>query len=212
MLANPLTQAIRLCQFASAYGELVPPTGEVDEFRAPKTRSCSPTRRARPTRLEEILLETGDEQVVVFAESKQLINLCHDRLVEGRREEGRPDVRVEVGLVTGDVPDYQRAENVRLFQNGEMKAILLTLAAGGEGLTLTAASTASSCSARGQPCRTRRPRIASTASARGRVGEHHRRGDRGHHRGSRPRGAANKAGMLEEITRDGQTMKEWLAK
>jgi ATP-dependent helicase STH1/SNF2 len=212
LATSPLTQAIRLCQFASAYGELVP-TGEVDEFGQPKTKLVLTDPSCKADALEEILLETGDEQVVVFAESKQLINLCHDRLSKAAAAKDNPMFGWNLGLVTGDVPDYLRAENVRRFQAGEMKAILLTLAAGGEGLTLTAASTCvflqrSWSSVQNAQAEDRIHRIGQTASSvniidvvtentiEDRVREV----------------LAEKAGMLEEIARDGQTMKEWLAK
>jgi ATP-dependent helicase STH1/SNF2 len=212
LAANPLTQAIRLCQFASAYGELEP-TGELDEQGNAKTRLVLTDPSCKADALEEILLETGDSPVVVFAESKQLINLCNTRLVKAAGAKDNPMFGWRVGLVTGDVPDYERAENVRLFQDGQLKVLLLTLGAGGEGLTLTAASTAiflqrSWSAVQNAQAEDRIHRIGQTATSvniidvitEGTIED-------------RVRAVlAEKAGMLEEITRDGQTMKEWLAK
>lgn len=209
---NPLTQAIRLCQFASAYGELEA-TGEVDDNGNAKTRLLLTDPSCKADALEEILLETGNEQVVVFAESKQLINLCYNRLIKQAGAKDNPMFGWRVGLITGDVPDYQRAENVRQFQDGQLKVLLLTLAAGGEGLTLTAASTAvflqrSWSSIQNAQAEDRIHRIGQTADSvniidvvtEGTIED-------------RVRSVlAEKAGMLEEIARDGQTMKEWLAK
>jgi SNF2 family DNA or RNA helicase len=45
-------------------------------------------------------------------------------------------------MVTGTVEPAQRAQNVSDFQAGKIRILLITLGAGGEGLTLTAASIA----------------------------------------------------------------------
>jgi SNF2 family DNA or RNA helicase len=212
MASSPLVQATRLCQFASAYGELVS-TGELDDMGVPKTGLMLSDPSCKADALEEILLEVGDEQVVVFAESKQLINLCYNRLVAETGKKDGPMFGWKLGLITGDVPDYQRAENVRLFQAGEMKVLLLTLAAGGEGLTLTAASTAvflqrSFNAVQNVQAEDRIHRIGQDADSvtiidvitEGTIEE-------------RVRDVLmTKAGMLEEIARDEANVKAWLAK
>ena len=43
-------------------------------------------------------------------------------------------------VITGDTPDKKRFEIVELFQSGKLKGVALTIAAGGTGHTLTAAS------------------------------------------------------------------------
>lgn len=212
LASSPLVQATRLCQFASAYGELVP-TGEVDENGVEKTNLILTDPSCKADALEEILLEVGDGPVVVFAESKQLINLCHDRLVKASGVKDGPMTGWEFGLITGDVPDYLRAENVRRFQAGELKVLLLTLAAGGEGLTLTAASTAvflqrSFNAVQNAQAEDRIHRIGQDAACvniidvvtEGTIEE-------------RVRDVlVTKAGMLEEVARDAATIKAWLAK
>jgi len=212
MASSPLTQAVRLTQFASAYGELVD-TGELDEHGQPKTQLVLTDPSCKADALEEVILEVGDEQVVVFAESKQLINLCYNRLIKEAGKKDGPMFGWKFGLITGDVPDYQRAENVRLFQAGQLKVLLLTLAAGGEGLTLTAASTAVFLQ--------RSFNAVQNAQAEDRI-----------HRIGQEAASVNiidvvtvdtiedrvrevlltKAEMLEEIARDKNTIKEWLAK
>jgi SNF2 family DNA or RNA helicase len=117
---DPLVQLTRLTQFASA-------SAEVDE--AGRVRLTAPS--AKVDDLVELLAELGDEPLVVAAESRQLIELAAERL---RRE------RVSHGLVTGAVAPVDRATSVRRFQDGGIRVILLTLAAGSEGLTLTRAS------------------------------------------------------------------------
>lgn len=120
--SNPLTRLTRLLQFASAYGEL-------DEENNLKLTEPS----CKVDALEEIVEELGNQQAVVFAESRQLIELAHARL----KKRG-----VSCAMLTGTVPPLERAENVTSFQGGSTRILLLTLGAGGEGLTLTAASVA----------------------------------------------------------------------
>ena len=115
---NPLTRLTRLLQLASAYGEvneegnllLTEPSAKLDA-------------------LDDLYEELGDEPVVVFAESKQLINLAAARCAKAK---------LPFGLITGDIKPSAREEAVRSFQNGDLRALLVTLGAGGEGLTLTA--------------------------------------------------------------------------
>jgi SNF2 family DNA or RNA helicase len=47
--------------------------------------------------------------------------------------------KVPYGTLTGEVSDKQRADNVKRFQAGELKVLLMTTQTGGEGWTLTAA-------------------------------------------------------------------------
>ena len=116
---NPLAQFIRLSQFASASAELdedgnvkmSTPSNKIDAFL-------------------EILEEAGNEQVVGFAESKQLLNLLAGKL----KAEG-----ISYGMITGDVGTAERQLTVDQFQAGKLRVLLGTSAAA-EGITLTAAS------------------------------------------------------------------------
>lgn len=121
MASNPLTRMTRLVQFAAAYGV-------VDDANNLLLAEPSATLDA----LDDVVEEAEDEQLVVFAESRQLIELLAKRLDKKR---------TPYGLVIGTVSPEQRQENVRRFQEGHLKIIGVTLGAGGEGLTLTAAST-----------------------------------------------------------------------
>lgn len=118
LATNPLTRTTRLIQFASAYGQLS------DDGLTLSEPSC------KVDALEEIVSELGDQRAVVFAESRQLIELATRRLVKAG---------VSCAQVTGAVSPAERAENVAAFQRGDLQLLLLTLGAGGEGLTLTAA-------------------------------------------------------------------------
>jgi SNF2 family DNA or RNA helicase len=119
---DPLSKLTRLLQFASAHGDI-----DADGNLILTEPSC------KVEALEEVVQELGGEQAVVFAESRQLIEIAHAKLVK---------LGYSVGMVTGMVSEMDRADNVRRFQAGELKLLLVTLGAGGEGLTLTAAQTA----------------------------------------------------------------------
>jgi SNF2 family DNA or RNA helicase len=115
---NPMTKALRLLQVASAYPEL-DEDGNVARLIKP---SC------KVDALADIISEAGDEAIVCFTVSRKLADLVHATLGGA--------------LITGEVKPVDRAEAVRAFQAGESKLITVTTGAGGEGLTLTAASRA----------------------------------------------------------------------
>lgn len=76
--------------------------------------------------------EPGGAQVVVFAPSKQLIDLATTAAAaSGRR----------VGQIVGGQSPKQRTAAIEAFQRGELDVILATTQAGGVGITLTAART-----------------------------------------------------------------------
>lgn len=128
----------RLLQFSSAYMEKtgtkfvkkLDPWGnevmvEEDVFAM---REPSPKLDA----MEEILDALAGKPVVIAAESRQLLRLAEVRLVKAK---------TEYGIVAGDTPQWQRDLYVQQFQKGELKVMLMTMQAGGVGLTLTAADT-----------------------------------------------------------------------
>lgn len=110
----------RLIQFSSAYAEVVEDNQIV---------LAEPSNKIDA--LEELLDEMDpDEPLVVFAVSKQLINLAAARLTKRGHE---------IGLITGDQSPDERATAVERFQEGRLRAVLCTVAAGGVGITLTRA-------------------------------------------------------------------------
>lgn len=119
---NALTQLTRLSQFASAYAELNE-QGEV--------RLASPSNKVDA--LVEILDELGNESVVVFAQSRQLIDLAAKKLA---------DLGVSYGMIVGGQTPDEREWHKNQFQEGNVRVILCTIAAGGIGITLTRAGTA----------------------------------------------------------------------
>jgi SNF2 family DNA or RNA helicase len=115
---NPLARLTRLTQFASAYATL-----EGDDLRLAEP-SC------KIDGLLDVLSEAEGEQVVVFAESRQLIELASARLEKEK---------ISHGLITGAILPAERQNNVDSFQAGRLRVMLCTMGAGGEGITLTAA-------------------------------------------------------------------------
>lgn len=115
---NPLQQFIRLSQFASASAE-VDDQGEV--------RLSMPSNKVDA--FMELLQEAGSEQVVAFAESRQLVELVGLQL----EKNGIP-----FGYITGKVTPDQRTAAVRDFQEGRLRVMLCT-SAGAEGITLHSA-------------------------------------------------------------------------
>jgi hypothetical protein len=118
---NQLVQSTRLLQMASAYGS---------------TEADGTYHMTEPSPkldvMEEILEETEGRPIVICALSKQLINLAAARLEKKS---------IPFGLITGDIHEIDRRRNLDMFQAGKLKALLFTLGAGGEGLTMSAADT-----------------------------------------------------------------------
>lgn len=110
---NPLAVLTRLIQFASAYAEL-----DADGHAVLSEPSCKLDAL-------EAIADDLDEPMVVFAESRQLLQLAEQRWAK----KGRSYVSVH-----GQVDPATRAYNVQLFQDGQVNACFVTLGAGGEGL------------------------------------------------------------------------------
>lgn len=118
---NPLSQLARLSQFASASAEI-----DADG----KVRLTSPSTKVDD--MVDLLEEMGDAPLVVGAVSRQLIELASARLEK---------LKIPHGLITGAQNTYERQQAVQQFQDGRTRAVLLTLGAGAEGITLTRADT-----------------------------------------------------------------------
>jgi SNF2 family DNA or RNA helicase len=116
---NSLAQYTRLMQFASAYAE-INDDGEV-KLQAP---SC------KVDALMEILDSLGDEPVAVGMVSRQLLDLCAEQL----QKEG-----LSFSTVHGGQATYDRERAIQDFQERRVRVILLTVQAGGTGITLTTA-------------------------------------------------------------------------
>lgn len=192
MATNPLTRMTRLLQLASAYGEI----GDDGEMRLSEPSS-------KLDDLDDLLEELTGEQVVVFAESRQLLELASARFQKHD---------VSHGMITGAVTPDERQAYVDRFQAGELRVMLCTFGAGGEGITLTASR---------HPVRLQRSfSLIKNLQSVDRVWR------KGQHRVVQPidivaadtldsrvmEVGEEKYDMLQEIARDEETLRKWLAK
>lgn len=121
----------RMLQFSSAYMEktgtkLNPKTGEHDDVFV--MRDPSPKIDA----MMELIEEMQGQQLAVCAVHSQLIDLAEAHLLKAG---------ITYGKITGDVKQWERDLYLAKFQKGELQVMLFTMAAGGVGLTMTAAHT-----------------------------------------------------------------------
>lgn len=134
---SPLTKMGRMLQFASAYGEIherevmdrdspIPNAKKTEQYLTLTDPSC------KIDAFMEDLPDFGDSSIVVFAQSKQLINLLAARMDKNS---------IRYGLITGDQDSVERQAYMDAFQRGDIKYILCTIQAGGTGITLTKADT-----------------------------------------------------------------------
>lgn len=135
--ATPLTQMMRLLQFASAYGTIeerpvystssdtLEPVGTEEYLKLSEPSS-------KLDAFMEDLPDFGDSSLVVFASSKQLLYLLAARL----DKKG-----IQYGMITGDQDNLERQKYMDAFQSGSIKLILVSIQAGGTGITLTRADT-----------------------------------------------------------------------
>jgi len=125
---NPLTKLMRLMQLASAYATVEVVKNEDD------TESVNVTLNDPSNKIDalmDLLDETGQDPLVAMSASKQLVNLAAKRL----ERDG-----ISFGCITGDVDAISRQGTVHRFQAGEIRVILATVQAAGEGITLTKAN------------------------------------------------------------------------
>lgn len=131
-----MTQLLRLLQLACASADVTTTTEVVETDFGPEEREKVHVHLREPSwKVDEfiaVLDERPGQQTLAFAPSAQLMRLCGERAAkEGYR----------VGYVIGGQKPAERTAAVDAFQAGELDVICATTAAGGVGLTLTAAST-----------------------------------------------------------------------
>lgn len=125
---SPLVRVTRLLQFASSYAEIDKEWNEARQEYDEHVRLVEPSSKIKAFLND--LEDFGTDSVVVFAVSKQLINMLSARLTK---------MGIEHGLITGDQNADQRQEAMDKFQAGKIQFMLCTIAAGGTGITLTKA-------------------------------------------------------------------------
>jgi len=116
--ANPISQLTRLVQYSSATCEIV--EGEV--------RLTDPSNK-----LDQLMLDLDDylsdgEGVVVFAQSRQLIEMAEARLTKAK---------IKHSVIKGGQTSDERQYSIDAFQDDTVDVILVVVAAGGVGITLT---------------------------------------------------------------------------
>ncbi len=130
---NPLTKLTRLMQFASAYGTLID-NGKVDELTGlPALDLLLTDPSCKVDAFMDWIEDIGTAQTLVFAESRQLMDLMVARLcrpvAKGKRER-------TVGQIVGGLSEDERHLAKTRFQAGELQFLCMTMAAGGTGLDL----------------------------------------------------------------------------
>lgn len=122
--SNPMQRMGRLRQLAGATGEIV-----TDE----KTEETSVVLKEPSAKVDDLLHvieELEEDKVIVWAESRQLLEIAHARL----EKEG-----FSAGLFTGAVDPAVRERNRVAFQEGDLQVLLVSFGAGAEGINLSAA-------------------------------------------------------------------------
>jgi SNF2 family DNA or RNA helicase len=117
---DPLSLLTRLTQAACA-------TLSIDDGKVVLSNPSS-----KVDALVELMKDMGDDPIVVFALSRQLIELAATRLEKEK---------ISFSKIVGGQSDLVRFSEENAFYDGTSRAILLTLGAGSEALTLTRAST-----------------------------------------------------------------------
>ena len=132
---SPLVKATRLLQFSSAYAEV-----EYKDVYDPKLDMVVNKQYVKlkePSCKLDAFIEDmpdfGEDSVVVFAVSSQLINMLSERMNK---------LNIAHGLITGDQDAKERKIHMDNFQSRKTKYILCTIAAAGTGITLTTGNTA----------------------------------------------------------------------
>jgi SNF2 family DNA or RNA helicase len=121
---SPLTQTIRLLQFASSYAEI-----NIDETTGEmRTRLTDPSCKVDALMSDIKANDFGEDSVAVCAVSRQLIYLLSNAMTKAG---------IEHGLITGAQDEDERQRAIDDFQSGKTKWILFTVQAGGVGVTLT---------------------------------------------------------------------------
>lgn len=136
---SPLTKATRLMQLASSYAEVIDESANEPDPNDPSGDIEVSVKLLAPSNKIDAFMHDvsagdydGNAGVIVFAQSKQLLDLLSDAMKKKN---------IDHGMVTGGIPEADRQADIDKFQAGGMKYILVSISAGGAGLTLTAADT-----------------------------------------------------------------------
>lgn len=138
---NDLVTRSRMMQLASSFGDVewvmakdyhdaTCPEGCEELHEKCLVHLCEPSPKLDDAEdLIDTLLES-DEACIVAGVSSQLVEMLATRLDKRK---------IKYGKITGSVSQWMRDVHVQDFQSGKTKIMLMTISAGGVGLTLTAA-------------------------------------------------------------------------
>lgn len=124
----------RMGQFASSYARVEERLVVDKETREPKPKQFveleEPSNKINAFMSDLEDWQAQEEAVVAFATSRKLIMLLSEKLTKKK---------LRHSLIVGGQKDIERHEQIREFQAGETDIILVVIAAGGTGITLTRA-------------------------------------------------------------------------
>lgn len=127
--ANPAVKMLRMVQFSSATVDMVNMSAD-EENPDLFARLVDPSNKLDAL-MDDLpdLIEAG-EQIAVFAVSRQLIEMAETRLTKAK---------IKYSVIKGNQKQNYRQQQIDDFQGGKVSVILVVIAAGGVGITLTAA-------------------------------------------------------------------------
>jgi SNF2 family DNA or RNA helicase len=131
--ANPAVKMLRLVQFSSATVDMVT-SGPVNfDWTEEPLETVKPRLTDPSNKLDAIMDDLPDwmaaeESVIVFAVSRQLIEMLENRLSKAK---------IKYSVIKGNQKQAFRQQQIDDFQNKVTKVILVVIAAGGVGITLT---------------------------------------------------------------------------
>lgn len=128
---NPATKTLRMVQFSSACVDL-PPEDQEQEGQKAKLKDPSNKLDALMDDLPDWL--EAEESIIVFAVSRQLIEMAEARLKNRPKSQGGP---IPYAVIKGNQKTLERQKYIDDFQNKKVPIILVVIAAGGVGITLT---------------------------------------------------------------------------
>ena len=116
-----IAQLTRLQQFACAFAE----------WNEVKQKMMLSEPSSKIDAVMEVIKEAGSAQIVIFSQFAQVIKLLAKRLEANG---------ITCGKFIGETPADERSRIISDFQDGKIQVFAGTIAAGGVGITLTAAS------------------------------------------------------------------------
>lgn len=129
VVENPLSRATRLMQFASAYAEL--DIKELDDGRVEtNVRLMAPSNKVNAVISDIQSGDYGESSLIIFTQSRQLLEILSAEMEKKK---------LEHVVISGAVSTDARQDAIDKFQAKKVRYILVTIDAGGVGLTLTAA-------------------------------------------------------------------------